>query len=285
MAPEKLKAIIEAALLASERPLSADRILNLFHVDEMPTKQDVDDALDALRSDCEERGLELLEVSTGYRYQVRQEYGEWINRMFEERAPRYSRALLETLALVCYKQPITRAEVEDVRGVAVSTNIIRTLLDREWIKLVGHRDVPGKPALYGTTRKLLDDLNLKKLDELPPLADIRDIDQIPGELNLIHQQEKPADANEEADSGADTSKDETEESITVASISLIERDEVDVDDDKERIVDESEENVSDEDADTNDSDSQQALADENTEEETLVAEEDSESHLSQAATS
>ena len=285
MAPEKLKAIIEAALLASERPLSADRILNLFHVDEMPTKQDVNDALDALRSDCEERGLELLEVSTGYRYQVRQEYGEWINRMFEERAPRYSRALLETLALVCYKQPITRAEVEDVRGVAVSTNIIRTLLDREWIKLVGHRDVPGKPALYGTTRKLLDDLNLKKLDELPPLADIRDIDQIPGELNLIHQQEKPADANEEADSGADTSKDETEESITVASISLIERDEVDVDDDKERIVDESEENVSDEDADTNDSDSQQALADENTEEETLVAEEDSESHLSQAATS
>lgn len=284
MAPEKLKAIIEAALLASERPLSADRILNLFHVDEMPTKQDVNDALDALRSDCEERGLELLEVSTGYRYQVRQEYGEWINRMFEERAPRYSRALLETLALVCYKQPITRAEVEDVRGVAVSTNIIRTLLDREWIKLVGHRDVPGKPALYGTTRKLLDDLNLKKLDELPPLADIRDIDQIPGELNLIHQQEKPADANEEADSGADTSKDKSEESITVASISLIERDEVDIDD-KERIVDESEENVSDEDAGTNDSDSHQALADENTEEETLVAEEDSESHLSQAATS
>jgi len=284
LAPEKLKAIIEAALLASERPLSADRILNLFHVDEMPTKQDVNDALDALRSDCEERGLELLEVSTGYRYQVRQEYGEWINRMFEERAPRYSRALLETLALVCYKQPITRAEVEDVRGVAVSTNIIRTLLDREWIKLVGHRDVPGKPALYGTTRKLLDDLNLKKLDELPPLADIRDIDQIPGELNLIHQQEKPADANEEADSGADTSKDKSEESITVASISLIERDEVDIDD-KERIVDESEENVSDEDAGTNDSDSHQALADENTEEETLVAEEDSESHLSQAATS
>jgi len=121
-------------------------------MDEMLTKQKVKEALHTLQAECAERGLELIEVSTGYRYQVRQTYGEWINRMFEERAPRYSRALLETLALICYKQPITRAEVEDVRGVAVSTNIIRTLLDREWVKLIGHRDVPGKPALYSTTK-------------------------------------------------------------------------------------------------------------------------------------
>lgn len=233
MTPEKLKSIIEAALFASERPLTIDRILSLFHVDAMPTKQEVKEAIATLQDECEDRGLELIQVSSGYRYQVRQTYGEWINRMFEERAPRYSRALLETLALICYKQPITRAEVEDVRGVAVSTNIIRTLLDRDWIKLVGHRDVPGKPAIYGTTRKLLDDLNMKKLDELPPLADIRDIDQIPGELDLISKDESKDSSNDGSDNaGADGS-------IAVASVAMVESDEIDLSEEVEQASDDS----------------------------------------------
>ncbi len=220
---EKLKAIIEAALLAADRPLTVDRILNLFEEKDGPSRQDVKEALASLIDDCAERGVELIEVSSGYRYQVRQDYGEWINRMFEERAPRYSRALLETLALICYKQPITRAEVEDVRGVAVSTNIIRTLLDREWVKVVGHRDVPGKPAIYGTTRKLLDDLGLKKLDQLPPLAEIRDLDKIPGELELI-----PQDGEGENNNGAGDSNGDTSGGVTVASVSMVESDEVDI---------------------------------------------------------
>ncbi len=224
MTPEKLKSIIEAALLASERPLSADRILGLFQADaghgctQVPTRQDIKEALATLQAECENRGLELIEVSSGYRYQVRQSYGEWINRMFEERAPRYSRALLETLALICYKQPITRAEIEDVRGVAVSTNIIRTLLDREWIKLVGHRDVPGKPALYGTTRKLLDDLSLKKLDELPPLAEIRDIEKMPGELDLIAPNENGTEAGDESEADADVSMSESGGSVAALAV-------------------------------------------------------------------
>lgn len=241
MTPEKLKSIIEAALFASERPLTIDRILSLFHVDQLPTRQEVKDALESLQAECEERGLELIQVSSGYRYQVRQSYGEWINRMFEERAPRYSRALLETLALICYKQPMTRAEVEDVRGVAVSTNIIRTLLDREWIKLVGHRDVPGKPALYGTTRKLLDDLNLKKLDELPPLAEIRDIDQIPGELDLVEKKDDAENDPESSDPDAGGT------AVSLASVSMVESDQVDVNNELENIADDSEDGIVEED--------------------------------------
>ena len=218
---EKLKAIIEAALLASERPLTVDRILALFESEDSPSRDDVKQALVDLGNDCADRGLELVEVSSGYRYQVRQEYGEWINRMFEERAPRYSRALLETLALICYKQPITRAEVEDVRGVAVSTNIIRTLLDREWIKVVGHRDVPGKPALYGTTHKLLDDLGLKKLDQLPPLAEIRDLDKIPGELELIPQKEANGDAD-----AAELSEGNEQTDVVIGSLTVAEENNV-----------------------------------------------------------
>ncbi len=288
MTPEKLKSIIEAALFASERPLSVDRIFGLFHVDagqghaEVPSKQNVKEALDTLQAECEERGLELVEVSTGYRYQVRQTYGEWINRMFEERAPRYSRALLETLALICYKQPITRAEIEDVRGVAVSTNIIRTLLDREWINLIGHRDVPGKPALYGTTRKLLDDLNLKKLDELPPLAEIRDIGQIPGELNLIHPEDNTGTPDNESNSDTDT---ESDGSIAVAPITMVEGDEVDVSDSVEHLADEVEDSANDEDVtdDIEDSNSQEAAAESN--HDTAIAKKESEPSLAQLASS
>lgn len=206
MAVENLNAIVEAALLAAERPLTVDRLLALFDDGDRPTKQEIKQALSALDEACAERGVELVEVSSGYRYQVRQSYGEWINRMFEERAPRYSRAVLETLALICYKQPVTRAEVEDVRGVAVSSNIIRTLLDRDWIKVVGHRDVPGKPALYGTTAKLLDDLGLKRLDQLPPLAEIKALDQIPFEMDLFAEQ-MGLSPLQEGDTAAETAED------------------------------------------------------------------------------
>ncbi len=281
MTPEKLKSVIEAALFASERPLSVDRIVGLFGLDS-PSRQEIKSALDTLQAECAERGLELLEVSTGYRYQVRQTYGEWINRMFEERAPRYSRALLETLALICYKQPITRAEIEDVRGVAVSTNIIRTLLDREWINLIGHRDVPGKPALYGTTRKLLDDLNLKKLDELPPLAEIRDIGQIPGELNLIHAEDNAGRPDNKSNSNTDT---EFDGSMAVAPITMVEGDEVDVSDDVEHAAEEIEDSANDEDVtdDSADSDSVDAAA--KNDHDAAVVEKDSEASLAQAVSS
>ncbi len=288
MTPEKLKSIIEAALFASERPLSAERILGLFDVDapqghaELPTKQEVADAIATLQAECEDRGLELVHVSTGYRYQVRQTYGEWINRMFEERAPRYSRALLETLALICYKQPITRAEVEDVRGVAVSTNIIRTLLDRDWIKLVGHRDVPGKPAIYGTTRKLLDDLNMQKLDELPPLADIRDIDQIPGELDLIQKDENSDSSNDSADA------ENSDGSITVASVAMVEGDETDVGEDLDQVADDLDEqsiydNVDDVADDIENSDSQKVVVE--SDEDLASLDDDNEPALDHAASS
>lgn len=178
MNPPQLKNILEAALFASTQPLSLDRLTTLFPEDEAPTREQMHEALTELANECEGRGVELKEVGSGFRMQVRVEYGPWIARLWEEKPTRYSRALLETLALVAYKQPITRAEIEDVRGVAVSTHIIKTLLEREWVRVVGHRDVPGKPALYGTTREFLDYFNLKSLSELPPLAEIRNLEDI-----------------------------------------------------------------------------------------------------------
>jgi len=184
MDTEQLKKIIEAALLAVGQPLSIDRILSMFPEDSQPSRQDIRDVLDALRDECADRGVELKEVGSGYRFQVRQELSPWISRLWEERPSRYSRALMETLALVAYRQPITRGEIEDVRGVSVSTPIMKTLLEREWVRVVGHRDVPGKPAMYGTTRHFLDYFGLKNLDDLPKLADIRDIDSLNAQFEL-----------------------------------------------------------------------------------------------------
>lgn len=178
MNPPQLKNILEAALFASTQPLSLDRLTTLFPEDEAPTREEMREALAELANECEGRGVELKEVGSGFRMQVRVEFGPWIARLWEEKPQRYTRALLETLALIAYKQPITRAEIEDVRGVAVSTHIIKTLLEREWVRVVGHRDVPGKPALYGTTREFLDYFNLKSLSELPPLAEIRNLEDI-----------------------------------------------------------------------------------------------------------
>jgi segregation and condensation protein B len=173
---EQLKAIVEAALLAASQPLGVPQLLELFAEQDEVDRAQVARALEALQHDCEGRGVELREVASGFRYQVRQEVHPWISRMWTEKPSRYSRALLETLALIAYRQPITRPEIEQIRGVVVSSNIIKTLEEREWIRVVGYRDVPGRPALFGTTRAFLDYFNLKSLDELPPLSEIRDME-------------------------------------------------------------------------------------------------------------
>ncbi|WP_243042460.1 SMC-Scp complex subunit ScpB [Dyella sedimenti] len=173
---EQLKPIIEAALLASTQPMTIPQLLELFGEEDEVGREDVARALEALAGDCEGRGVELREVASGFRYQVRQDVHPWISRMWTEKPSRYSRALLETLALIAYRQPITRPEIEQIRGVVVSSNIIKTMEEREWIRVVGYRDVPGKPALFGTTRAFLDYFNLKSLDELPPLSEIRDME-------------------------------------------------------------------------------------------------------------
>ena len=180
-----LKNILEAVLMAAGHPMSIDQLqMTLFPEGDPPEKTELKEALAALEGDYAGRALELVEVASGYRFQVRQSMEPWVSRLWEEKPARYSRALLETLALVAYRQPITRAEIEDVRGVSVSSSIIKTLQDREWIRVVGHRDVPGRPALFGTTREFLDYFGLKSLDELPTLAELRDIDSINAELDL-----------------------------------------------------------------------------------------------------
>ena len=178
-----LQQIIEGAILAADSPLSVDHMISLFE-GEQPTRAQIRDVLKEMEASCEGRGFELKEVSSGYRFQVRTEYGEWVSRLWEEKPQRYSRALLETLALIAYRQPITRGDIEEVRGVAVSTNIIRALLEREWIRVVGHRDVPGRPATYATTKNFLDYFNLSSLDELPTLSEIKDLDKVNEELDL-----------------------------------------------------------------------------------------------------
>lgn len=171
----EIKHVVEAALLAAGRPLTMDRLVELFAVKgDGPDRNTLKRVIEALATDYQARGIEIKEVASGYRIQVKRSMSDWLQPLWEERAPRYTRALLETLALVAYRQPITRAEIEEVRGVVVSTNIVRTLLERNWIRVVGHRDVPGKPAMFGTTKDFLDYFGLKKLEDLPTLAEIKD---------------------------------------------------------------------------------------------------------------
>jgi segregation and condensation protein B len=184
MDPILLKRIIEATLLAAAQPLTVQQLLALLGEDTPVSHEDVARALAELADDCAQRGVELKEVASGFRYQVREDVHAWVARLWTERQTKYSRALLETLALIAYRQPITRAEIEQIRGVAVSTSIVKTLEEREWVRVVGHRDVPGRPALFGTTRHFLDYFNLKSLDELPPLAAIRDMDEFDPQLTL-----------------------------------------------------------------------------------------------------
>jgi segregation and condensation protein B len=213
--------ILEGALLAAGEPLSVQRMALLFEESERPSNEDIRAAIKSVEERCEDRGYELVQVASGYRFQVRQDLATWVGRLWQERPARYSRALMETLSLIAYRQPITRGEIEEIRGVAVSTNIIKTLLEREWVRVVGHRDVPGRPAMYATTRQFLDYFNLKSLDQLPPLAEIKELDNLTGELALEKPEVAEGDEPDEAglDSEAehiDTSADEAAESETEA---------------------------------------------------------------------
>jgi segregation and condensation protein B len=193
-----LKCILEAVLLAAGEPLDRAALASIFEEDERPSDGEIARALEELAEDYAERGLEVKEVASGLRIQAREEVNPWVSRLWEERPRRYSRALLETLALIAYRQPITRGDIEEVRGVSVRSNIIRTLQEREWIRVVGHRDVPGKPALFGTTKAFLDYFNLSSLDDLPSLAEIKDMDSFEPELDL-----EPAGAAPDAETGED----------------------------------------------------------------------------------
>lgn len=190
----ELKNIIEAALLAAGEPLTLERMLSLFPAESRPTRQEISEALKVLEKEYDGRGIELKRIERSYRFQTREKYGEWISRLHQERPPRYSRALLETLAIIAYRQPVTRGDIEEIRGVSVSSELFRTLLVRDWIRQVGHRDVPGRPGLYGTTRKFAEHFNLTSLDELPPLAEMRNLEEIGKELGfqIATQTELPA---------------------------------------------------------------------------------------------
>jgi segregation and condensation protein B len=176
--------IVEAALLAANQPLTLLQLHGLFSLDEPAPDGTVEQALETLRADCADRGVELVELASGFRYQVKADVHQWVARLWSERQTRYTRATLETLALIAYRQPITRGEIEQVRGVAVNSNIIKALEEREWIRVVGHRDVPGKPELLATTRAFLDYFGLKRLDELPPLSELKDIGELEPQLQF-----------------------------------------------------------------------------------------------------
>lgn len=177
--PRELAPLLEAFLLASGKPQSLERLFELFEEGERPEPPVFKKALTILAKSCDGRAFELKEVASGYRLQIREKFSPWVGRLWEERPQRYSRAMLETMALIAYRQPITRGEIEDVRGVAVNSHIVKTLLEREWIRIVGYRDVPGKPAMFATTKAFLDHFNLKNLDDLPPLADLRELEADP----------------------------------------------------------------------------------------------------------
>src|SRR5271165_678745 len=184
MNDQYVRNVIEAALLAAGRPLAADELVTLFDERDGSNAAEVQAAIEVLRTEYETRGLELVEVASGYRIQIRAAVAQPVSRLWQERPAKYSRALLETLALVAYRQPITRGEIEQIRGVAVNPNIIKTLLERSWIRVVGHRDVPGRPELLGTTREFLDYFSLKKLDDLPTLAQLKELEDLRVQLTL-----------------------------------------------------------------------------------------------------
>ena len=181
-----LSLIIEALLFSSSRPLNEKEILSAFDLRSPPTSNEIKEALKSIEEKYSENSIELVKVASGYRLRIRQEYSSWVAKLWEAKPQKYSRALLETLALIAYKQPVTRGEIEEVRGVSVSSQIIRTLLDRSWIKVVGHRDVPGRPALFSTTKDFLDDLNLSKLSDLPELPEIQNIPE-EAQISLLNE--------------------------------------------------------------------------------------------------
>ncbi len=212
MEQKQLKNILEAVLLSAEKPLKVNQIEALFAGDnDVPSRDEIRQVLQELGEEFAERGFELKQVASGFRIQVKQDYAQWVGRLWDEKPARYSRALLETIALIAYRQPITRGEIEEVRGVSVSSHIVKTLMEREWIKVLGHKDVPGRPALYGTTKEFLDYFNLKSLDELPTLAEIKDLDQIHQELDLDIEHAATDEADDNVDMVASNNEAESSE--------------------------------------------------------------------------
>jgi segregation and condensation protein B len=218
MEVSEIKYFLEAALLAAGRPLSVDQMQALFDEKSTPDKAQLREAIKALQDDYEPRGIEVAEVASGFRMQVKTSMAERLERLWEERPPRYSRALFETLALIAYRQPLTRGEIEEVRGVAVSSNIMRSLLEREWVRVVGHRDVPGRPAMFGTTKLFLDYFGLKKLDDLPPLADLSDWESLRVQLNLPAVEDDTDDTGLSMDEGIDADDEPAGASVTALPV-------------------------------------------------------------------
>ena len=207
--PEELARILEAVLLASDQPLSFERLQAVFDQEAAPSRSELRAALDLIANQRQDSAIELVEVASGWRLQVRERYAPWVARLWREKPQRYSRALLETLAIICYRQPITRGEIEEIRGVSLSANIVRTLLERGWVRELGHREVPGRPVLLGTTRQFLDDYNLKSLDQLPALPEIKDLDALHAALARLDPTFKPPSddaVDEEGDQPASTSE-------------------------------------------------------------------------------
>jgi len=216
MSETRIKTIVEAVLMAAGKPLTLDQLYAVFGDGEKPERDQLRQAIADLQDDYAERAVELVQVGSGYRIQVGQDMEPWVSRLTEEKPARYSRALLETLALVAYRQPITRGEIEDIRGVSVSSSIMKTLQEREWVRIVGHRDVPGRPAMYGTTREFLDYFNLKGLDDLPTLMELRDIDTINAELELaLPGEEMPSGTAGEVDDAAAEASPQEEGAVVV----------------------------------------------------------------------
>ena len=218
MSASSIKNVVEAVLLAAGKPLTVDQLLSVFGDGEMPERSQIREAIAALQDEYAERCVELVQVASGWRVQVSQEMEPWVSRLTEEKPARYTRALLETLALVAYRQPITRGEIEDIRGVSVSTSIMKTLQEREWVRIVGHRDVPGHPAMYGTTRQFLDYFNLKGLDDLPTLMELRDIDSINAELELALPGESLPLPDEKDEETASEAADESGDAAVVVQV-------------------------------------------------------------------
>lgn len=250
---DQAKRIIEAALLYNSEPISIKDIAQIFHEEDEVNEKAAEDLLKTLVEDYRGRGIELVKVASGYRFQICEDLSPWITRLMSEKPARYSRALLETLALIAYKQPITRAEIEQVRGVVVSTNIVRTLQEREWIKVIGHRDVPGKPALYATTKRFLDDLNLTSLSDLPTLAEIQDLDdgQLTEQLKLelgAGETESEAESVAESESESEGENSEETEGEYEIEFEVEIEDEVEVDAEVEDEVDDDEQSEQEDDS-------------------------------------
>lgn len=216
--PRDLAPLLEAFLLASGKPQSLERLFELFEEGERPEPPVFKKALTILAKSCDGRAFELKEVASGYRLQIREKFSPWVGRLWEERPQRYSRAMLETMALIAYRQPITRGEIEDVRGVAVNSHIVKTLLEREWIRIVGYRDVPGKPAMFATTKVFLDHFNLKNLDDLPPLAELREME--PDPVLDFDDAPVPAGLQELADASAEPEEPKEETSFHTLLLEL-----------------------------------------------------------------